>query len=452
MMARIYCLLMPWGIFTLLLKDSTAMNGGLPAENVTVILDTLLDGYDKRLRPNYGGETVNVNVSMLVYSFGPIMESNMQYTMDMYFRQEWMDPRLKFNHDIQLYLTSEMIDRVWVPDTYFVNEKAAKYHEITSKNSLLRINKYGRLLYSTRLTMTASCPMDLALFPFDKQVCSLTLESYAYSKNGIYFHWLKEGAVWIDPSISLPQFSLEGHTIGDNIAEYYVGNYSQLVIDFYLGRQLSYYVIQTYAPSSLIVVVSWVSFWIPRKATPARVALGITTVLTMTTIMGNAGSSLPKLSYMKAIDIFLGICYFYVFAALIEYAVISYYDMPKFEQARNFIKEARKTKDEDEPSDDFSEVNNGDVRITVVNDHDVIESHVEVNDKDVNVLQRLLCSTLTKCRQKITESGFDPDVTEHRARIFFPVTFIIFQGGYWIYFKFLAQETIEELMRSAVET
>lgn len=43
-----------------------------------------------------------------------------------------------------------MISRVWVPDTYFVNEKAAKYHEITSKNALLRISPDGSLLYSTR--------------------------------------------------------------------------------------------------------------------------------------------------------------------------------------------------------------------------------------------------------------------------------------------------------------
>lgn len=70
--------------------------------------------------------------------------------MDMYFRQEWLDPRLTFNQDVVLYLTSEMSSRLWVPDTYFINEKAAKYHEITSKNSLLRISRDGKLLYSTR--------------------------------------------------------------------------------------------------------------------------------------------------------------------------------------------------------------------------------------------------------------------------------------------------------------
>ena len=34
-----------------------------------------------------------------------------------------------------------------------------------------------------------------------------------------------------------------------------------------------------YVPSLLIVVLSWVSFWINIEAAPARTALGITTVL-----------------------------------------------------------------------------------------------------------------------------------------------------------------------------
>lgn len=32
----------------------------------------------------------------------------------------------------------------------------------------------------------------------------------------------------------------------------------------------------------LIVTISWVSFWLNREASPARVGLGVTTVLTMT--------------------------------------------------------------------------------------------------------------------------------------------------------------------------
>ena len=81
-----------------------------------------------------------------------------------------------------------------------------------------------------------------------------------------------------------------------------------------------------YIPSSLIVVMSWVSFWLNRGAAPARVGLGVTTVLTMTTLINSVNAALPKISYMKSIDIYLFVCFFMVFGALIEYACVGYLD------------------------------------------------------------------------------------------------------------------------------
>ena len=46
-----------------------------------------------------------------------------------------------------------------------------------------------------------------------------------------------------------------------------------------------------YVPSSLIVTMSWVSFYLPRGSAPARVGLGVTTVLTMVTLMGSVNRS-----------------------------------------------------------------------------------------------------------------------------------------------------------------
>ena len=51
---------------------------------------------------------------------------------------------------------------------------------------------------------------------------------------------------------------------------------------------------------------------------------GITTVLTMTTISTGVRSSLPRISYVKAIDIYLVMCFVFVFAALLEYAAVNY--------------------------------------------------------------------------------------------------------------------------------
>ena len=59
-----------------------------------------------------------------------------------------------------------------------------------------------------------------------------------------------------------------------------VGAYPCLEIEFILSRDIGYYLIQVYVPSVLIVILSWVSFWINVDASPARVSIGLLTVLT----------------------------------------------------------------------------------------------------------------------------------------------------------------------------
>ena len=72
--------------------------------------------------------------------------------------------------------------------------------------------------------------------------------------------------------------------------------------------------------------MSWVSFWLNRGAAPARVGLGVTTVLTMTTLINSVNAALPKISYMKSMDIYLFVCFFMVFGAMVEYACVGYTD------------------------------------------------------------------------------------------------------------------------------
>lgn len=52
---------------------------------------------------------------------------------------------------------------------------------------------------------------------------------------------------------------------------------------------------------------------------------GITTVLTMTTLSTIARNSLPRVSYVTAMDLFVTVCFLFVFAALMEYATLNYY-------------------------------------------------------------------------------------------------------------------------------
>lgn len=55
---------------------------------------------------------------------------------------------------------------------------------------------------------------------------------------------------------------------------HYSGLYSVLQVSFNLRRKQGYFLIQVYVPCILIVVLSWVSFWLNREATSDRINLG----------------------------------------------------------------------------------------------------------------------------------------------------------------------------------
>lgn len=74
----------------------------------------------------------------------------------------------------------------------------------------------------------------------------------------------------------------------------------------------------------MLVIVSWVSFWLDPNAIPARVSLGVTTLLTMATQISGINASLPPVSYIKAIDVWTESCLTFVFGALLEFALVNY--------------------------------------------------------------------------------------------------------------------------------
>ncbi|XP_041066871.1 glycine receptor subunit alpha-2 [Carcharodon carcharias] len=293
-------------------------------------LDKLMgrtSGYDARIRPNFKGPPVNVTCNIFINSFGSVTETTMDYRVNIFLRQTWNDPRLAYSEypDDSLDLDPSMLDSIWKPDLFFANEKGANFHEVTTDNKLLRIFKNGTVLYSIRLTLTLSCPMDLKNFPMDVQTCAMQLESFGYTMNDLIFEWLDEGPVQVADGLTLPQFLLKDEReLGYCTKHYNTGKFTCIEVKFLLERQMGYYLIQMYIPSLLIVILSWVSFWINMDAAPARVALGITTVLTMTTQSSGSRASLPKVSYVKAIDIWMAVCLLFVFSALLEYAAVNF--------------------------------------------------------------------------------------------------------------------------------
>ncbi|XP_076233553.1 gamma-aminobutyric acid receptor subunit alpha-1 isoform X2 [Calliopsis andreniformis] len=267
------------------------------SKNITMVLENLLMNYENNQLPTHGkGTPTVVKTNILIRSMGPVSELDMDYSMDCYFRQSWRDSRLSFLGPIKsLSLSIKMLERIWRPDTYFYNGKHSYVHTITVPNKLLRISQDGDILYSMRLTIKAKCPMELRNFPMDRQSCPLILGSYAYTSGQLVYEWQEGSSVNFVPGMALSQFDLMGSP------------YRNLT---FVRRE---------------VVLSWVSFWIHREATSDRVGLGITTVLTLSTISLDSRTDLPKVRYATALDWFLLMSFGYCIATLLEFAGVHYF-------------------------------------------------------------------------------------------------------------------------------
>ncbi|XP_077984759.1 glycine receptor subunit alpha-2-like [Glandiceps talaboti] len=309
-------------IFTFLCMNHGTYSS-TPAELERVISE---QNYDEQLRPDFGGPPVNVSVGLFITSIHSLSEISMDYGATLYLVMEWNDPRLKFNSSepIDLRSGSKVQHMIWTPDVYFVNVKDAELHQVTETNKQIRVHPRGHVTYDIRVSLVLICHMHLHRFPMDKQSCAIEMESFSYSIRDVHLHWGEEFSAIISEKVALPGFIVRHPTVRRDVVEYPMGHYDHLVCDFSLDRELIFYVMEHYVPSSLLVILSWVSFWLSVEATPARASLGITTVLTLTTLSSSARNQLPKVSYTKAIDIWMLVCSFFVFAALLEFAISSY--------------------------------------------------------------------------------------------------------------------------------
>lgn len=101
----------------------------------------------------------------------------------------------------------------------------------------------------------------------------------------------------------------------------FLGEYTYLYANFTFVRRISGSIFNVYVPSALVVFLSWISFWLDIEAIPARITLGVTSLLTLSTQVAQAHSHLPSISYLTAMDVWLFACLIMVFSSLLEFAL-----------------------------------------------------------------------------------------------------------------------------------
>ncbi|XP_049783563.1 glycine receptor subunit alpha-2 isoform X2 [Schistocerca gregaria] len=319
---------LPWLMLALLLGAVSA--GDYKEMSTSLTFNDILPEdpklYDKMRPPKKDGSPTVVYFHVTVMGLDSIDENAMTYAADIFFAQTWKDFRLRLPENMTSeyrLLEVDWLKNMWRPDSFFKNAKAVTFQTMTIPNHYMWLYKDKTILYMVKLTLTLSCAMNFMIYPHDTQECKLQMESLSHTTDDMIFQWDPDVPLVVDENIELPQLQLVKNSTADCTQVYSTGNFTCLEVVFVLKRRLGYYLFHTYIPTCLIVIMSWVSFWIKPEAAPARVTLGVTSLLTLSTQHAKSQAALPPVSYLKAVDAFMSACTVFVFMALMEYCLVN---------------------------------------------------------------------------------------------------------------------------------
>ncbi|KAK6056923.1 Neurotransmitter-gated ion-channel ligand binding domain protein [Cooperia oncophora] len=102
--------------------------------------------------------------------------TNVQERSNLYINEFWEDPALDFDYmnpcKSNISFDDKVLQKLWIPNTCFINSKNAAIHESPFKNVFLMVFANGTLWTNYRMKLTGPCDMNLKRFPFDQQKCT----------------------------------------------------------------------------------------------------------------------------------------------------------------------------------------------------------------------------------------------------------------------------------------
>ena len=232
------------------------------------------------------------------------------------------------------------------------------------------------------------------------QDCNFELGSYSHQSFEMAFTVYKfndlleeESATVLDYDARIEQLEAWNSTYGKG------EKYSLVGFKIKLKRAYKPYVINFYMPSTIFVMVSWISFLIPPDVIPGRMGLLITLLLVLINLFNSIKS--PPATSPSALAIWILACIFFVTFALVAYASLLYFKT-------TLTKRSMKTVADVKPFFKPRDMNN---------------------------------PVKPQLNGGLTQEQLDKKLTrlDHSFLIIFPVIFVLFNAIYWPYIQVFMQ-------------
>ena len=253
-------------------------------------------------RPGADAGSTVLRVRMAALDLDEIDSAKQTFTTNLYVLVRWQDDRLR--HPGPGVKVLDM-DEAWSPQFQFTNQQRVTK---TFPEELL-VTPSGEVIYRQRIWGSFSQRLDLADFPLDTQSFTVRMVAalpFVFTDQLVMVED-EEYPSGLAPELSIPDWDVAGW-------ETSAGEYNPLgqprgvpsfSLTFTAKRHVGYYVLKIMLPLLLIVMMSWIVFWIDPKEMGTQVSVSVTSMLTLIAYRFRVGSSVPRVSYLTKLDLFI---------------------------------------------------------------------------------------------------------------------------------------------------
>ena len=344
----------------------------------------LEDNYNIDIMPDSRPVVVNMK-----YAVDRVMSVDTDINLmgvQMSLTQSWIDDRISFKEEIgygkwiaapiRMFQEPDALPKIWMPRIWVYSMAKFEVKRTINDQSYLAVEKVNYtskpnqdpkvppnppgdhyvVHYLTQFEVYVKCNMDHHKFPFEEHTCDISMTSADLNTEYLIFNTTRPNWKFRDKKSST--HINQTRYFNAELLESFVYNrsyddgeqWSTTGFEIRLKRRRSEFFWNYMFPSGLCVVVSWVTFILPKKNVEGRIAILITMILVLVTIFNGVLEKTPRAdSNLTALAIWMLSMFSFVFCAFVAYCIqlILKMGIKNTERVENRQKDNNTTQDSD---------------------------------------------------------------------------------------------------------
>jgi hypothetical protein len=256
-------------------------------------------------------ELRDVEVKMVLLDVDEVNNVAQTFTANLATAIRWQDHSLSHQGPDSI---SKPLDEIWYPSIQFLNQQRI----VATFPRMAEVFPDGTVIYRQRYWGNFSQPLELKSFPFDAQKLTLTLANVGFGMRSVRL--LPSPDSGIAEKFSMPDWTVTEWDFAavDLPIEENNAPVKGMVFSLDVKRDTSYFKYKVILPLVLIVMMSWMVFWIDPSLVATQISVSVTAMLTTIAYRFALAGLIPRLAFLTSLDFFVLVSTLAVFISMIE--------------------------------------------------------------------------------------------------------------------------------------